>query len=103
MADNFYETLAMKALEHPQGLEVIKQVRELFRETQVKQQPKIEVEELPDPLLTKNTYEERPSDPLLKKNAYDLATALGIFTPKHINHMTNSELEAWISENSALL
>lgn len=89
MANNFYGTLAMKALEHPQGLEVLKEVG-VFRDTQqVKQQPEIQAEE--------------PSDPLLKKNAYNLAKALGIFTPKHINHMTNSELTTWISEKSTLL
>lgn len=77
MEQDFF-TLTLKALEHPQGLEVIKAVRHLHQEMQAHQQ----------------------SDPLLKAHAYNIAKSTGVRTPKHVNHMTDSELQAWIKKQS---
>ncbi|MBD1837395.1 hypothetical protein [Coleofasciculus sp. FACHB-501] len=77
MAHDFF-MLTLKALEHPQGLEVINAVREFRQEVQPELKP----------------------DPLLKVEAYNTAKSLGIRTPRHVNQMTNSELATWIEQHS---
>lgn len=71
--------LTLKALDHPQGLEVIHAVRQFHREVQASAE----------------------ADPLLKVRAYEIAKMRGIRTPRHINNMTNFELQAWIEQQSA--
>lgn len=71
-------TLTLKALEHPQGLEVINAVLQLRKEMQVEIIP----------------------DPFLKAKACEIAKSRGIHTALHVNNMTNSALQAWIKEKS---
>ncbi|WP_375470018.1 hypothetical protein [uncultured Nostoc sp.] len=78
MQQDFF-ILTLKALDHPQGLEVINAVRQFRQEVQASTQ----------------------ADPLLKVKAYEIAKMQGIRTPRHINNMTNFELQAWIEQQSA--
>ncbi len=61
--DRDFFMLTLKALDHPQGLEVINAVRQFRQEVQA----------------------HAGVDPLLKVKAYDVAKSRGIRTPQHIN------------------
>ncbi len=43
--------------------------------------------------------DEQP-DPLLKLKAVNIANSQNKYTPRHVNQMTNGELQEWISQNS---
>ena len=47
------------------------------------------------------TDEEQIKDlRFLKRTAYLIATSKNKHTPRHVNQMTNNELQEWISQNS---
>ena len=77
--DNKYVDLVVMALNHPNGLEILKELRQL------QQSPTPELEQ----------------DPILKMRVYNIAKDQGVRTPRHINNMNNSELQAFIEQYSA--
>lgn len=76
--DRDFFMLTLKALEHPQGLEVINAVRQFRQEVQADAEP----------------------DPVLKVEAMNIVKNRGVRTPQHVNHMTDTELRTFISQHS---
>jgi hypothetical protein len=70
--------LLAKLLEHPDGRELANIVFQLHKDMQADAQP----------------------DPLLKRTVVSIAKSKNKHTPRHVNNMTNAELQEWIDKNS---